>query len=368
MRIEAIEVRWVSMPLVTPFRTSQSSESERNLLILQVHTDVGVGWAECSADDLPVYWADYLDGALDVLTTVLAPALLRAEQVTPALVGELLAPFKGHRTAKCALEAAVLDAWCRAAEISVADHLGAVRQSVPVGVSVAIEDSIAAMLDRVDGYLESGYSRIKLKIEPGRDIEVVRAVREHVGDDVALQVDGNGAYTLADSRLLTRLDDFDLALIEQPLQFDDLRAHASLAGLMRTPICLDESIVSARSAADAIALGACRVINIKPSRVGGYLEARRIHDVCTANGVPVWCGGMLESGLGRAANLALAGLPGFTEPNDISATARYFHTDITEHFEMHDGMIDLPQGPGIGVTPRMDVLDAVTTWRTTLRP
>ncbi|MGO1972287.1 MAG: o-succinylbenzoate synthase [Propionibacteriaceae bacterium] len=368
MKIEAIDLRRVSMPLVTPFRTSQSSESERNLLILQVHTDVGSGWSECSADDLPVYWSEYLDGAIDVLTKVLAPALLRAGEITPARVAEVLAPFKGHRTAKSALEAAVLDAWCGAAGISLADHLGAVRQSVPVGVSVAIEDSLGAMLARVDDYLATGYSRIKLKIEPGRDIEVVRAVREHVGDDVVLQVDANGAYTLADSRHLARLDAFDLALIEQPLQYDDLRAHATLAGLVRTPICLDESIVSARSAADAIALGACQVINIKPSRVGGYLESRRIHDVCTAHGVPVWCGGMLESGLGRAANLALAGLPGFTEPSDISATARYFHTDITEHFEMHDGMIDLPQGPGIGVTPRLDVLDEVTTWRTTVRP
>lgn len=368
MKLEKIELRYVSMPLVTPFRTSQSTEHERNLLILQVDTDVGTGWSECSADDLPVYWSEYLHGAVDVLTRVLGPALLRAGEVTPARVAEILAPFKGHRTAKCALEAAVLDAWCRSAGISLADHLGAVRQSVPVGVSVAIEDSVGEMLARVDGYLEAGYTRIKLKIEPGRDLDVVRAVREHVGDDVVLQVDGNGAYTLGDSRHLARLDEFDLALIEQPLQYDDLRAHATLAGLIRTPICLDESIVSARSAADAITLGACQVINIKPSRVGGYLESRRIHDVCAAHGVPVWCGGMLESGLGRAANLALAGLTGFTQPSDISATDRYFHTDITEHFEMRDGMIDLPQGPGIGVTPRREVLAEVTTWRTTIGP
>lgn len=367
MKVEAIEVRQISMPLVTPFRTSQEVARDRRLLILEVHTDVGTGWAECSADDLPVYWAEYLDGAQDVLVKVLGPALLRAGELTPALVAEVLSPFKGHNTVKCALEAAVLDAWCRAAGISLADHLGAVRSEIPVGVSVAIEDSIGEMLDRVDGYLESGYSRIKLKIEPGKDVDVVRAVREHVGDHVVLQVDGNGAYTLADGLHLAKLDDFDLALIEQPLQFDDLRAHATLARRLRTPICLDESIVSARSAADAIAMEACRVINIKPSRVGGYLESRRIHDLCAANGVPVWCGGMLESGLGRAANLALAGLPGFSEPSDISATDRYFATDITEHFTMHDGMITRPDGAGVGATPRMEVLEEVTTWRTTVR-
>jgi O-succinylbenzoate synthase len=368
VKIEAIDLRRISLPLATPFRTSQYTEYERNLLILQLHTDVGTGWSECSADDLPVYWAEYLDGAVDVLTRILGPALMAAGDITPAMVDQILARYKGHHTVKCALEAAVLDAWCRHAGISLADHLGAVRSSVPVGVSVAISDTVGELLERVDGYLRAGYQRIKLKIEPGRDVEMVRAVREHIGDDVMLQVDGNGAYGLGDAQQLARLDEFDLTLIEQPLAFDDLRAHAALAGMLRTPICLDESIVSARSAADAIALGACRVINIKPSRVGGYLESRRVHDVCLANGVPVWCGGMLESGLGRAANLALAALPGFTLPGDISATERYFARDITRHFELRDGQLELPEGPGIGVEPVLDVLEEVTSWRSTVRP
>lgn len=367
MKVQAVELRRISLPLVTPFRTSQLTEYQRNLIIVAMHTDGGVGWSECSADDVPVYWSEYLDGAVDVITRILAPALLRAGDITPAMVGEVLAPYKGHRTSKCALEAAALDAWCRQARISLADHLGSVKSAVPVGVSVAIEDSVDTLLARVDDYLTAGYTRIKLKIEPGRDVDVVRAVRRHIGDEVMLQVDGNGAYSLSDAQHLVRLDEFGLTLVEQPLAFDDLRAHAALARLIRTPICLDESIVSLRAAADAIALGACRVVNIKPSRVGGYLESRRIHDLCLGNDVPVWCGGMLESGLGRAANLALAGLPGFTMPGDISATARYFSEDITRPFELVDGRIELPRGPGIGVEPDIATLDRLTSWRTVVR-
>ncbi|PWD51283.1 o-succinylbenzoate synthase [Serinibacter arcticus] len=373
MKIEAVHLRRITLPLVTPFRTSQHVETERTLVVVELVTDVGTGWAECSTDDEPVYWADYLEAEIDVLVRHFAPALLAgtggpaAQAVTPASVAEILQRFKGHRTAKSALEAAVLDAWTRAAGTSLADHLGGVRATVPTGVSVAISDSIPELLDTVDGYLEAGYGRIKLKIEPGRDIAVARAVREHIGPDVLLQVDANAAYSLGDAAHLAKLDDLDLLLIEQPLAWDDLHQHAALARLIRTPICLDESITSARSAAAAISVGACRIINIKPARVGGYLEARRIHDVAQAHGVPVWCGGMLESGLGRAANLALASLPGFTLPGDISATSRYYAQDITEPFELDaDGRMAVPTGPGVGVEPDGAVLDAVTTWRTTV--
>jgi O-succinylbenzoate synthase len=222
-------------------------------------------------------------------------------------------------------------------------------------------DSIPALLDAVGGYLDEGYVRIKLKIEPGWDVEPVRAVRERYGDEMLLQVDANAAYTPADARQLARLDSFDLLLIEQPLDEEDVLGHADLARLLRTPVCLDESIVSARAAAAAIRLGACSIVNIKPGRVGGYLEARRIHDVCAAHGVAVWCGGMLETGLGRAANVALAALPGFTLPGDTSGSARYYRTDITEPFVLDDGHLDVPAGPGLGVEPLPDVLGAVTT-------
>ncbi|MDT7546107.1 MAG: o-succinylbenzoate synthase, partial [Actinomycetota bacterium] len=220
--------------------------------------------------------------------------------------------------------------------------------------------SIPELLTAVEGYLDRGYVRIKLKIEPGWDIAPVRAVREKFGD-IPLQVDANTAYTLGDARLLAQLDPFDLLLIEQPLPEDDVRGHAERAKQIRTPVCLDESIVSARAAADAIALGACSIVNIKAGRVGGYLEARRVHDVCLANGIAVWCGGMLETGIGRAANVALAALPGFTLPGDTSASDRYYRQDITAPFVLEDGHVRVPTGPGLGVEVDKDVLAELTT-------
>jgi O-succinylbenzoate synthase len=270
-------------------------------------------------------------------------------------------PVKGHPMAKAALEAAVLDAELRAAGRSFGDHLGAVTDRVPAGVSVGIHSSVPALLDAVDGYLAEGYLRIKLKIEPGWDVEPVRAVRERFGDDVLLQVDANTAYRLSDARHLAKLDDFGLLLIEQPLPEDDVRGHAALARQIRTPVCLDESIVSARAAADAIAIGACSIVNIKAGRVGGYLEARRVHDVCAANGIPVWCGGMLETGIGRAANVALAALPGFVLPGDTSASRRYYAQDLTEPFELEDGHLAVPAGPGVGREPLPEALAEFTT-------
>jgi O-succinylbenzoate synthase len=286
-----------------------------------------------------------------VLREHLVPRLAAAGDVTAARVAPLLEAVKGHPMAKGALEMAVLDAELRATGTSFGSHLGAVVDRVPSGVSVGIMSSVAALLDAVDGYLAEGYLRIKLKIEPGWDVEPVRAVRERFGDDVLLQVDANTAYRLSDARHLAKLDDFDLLLMEQPLPEDDVRGHAELARQVRTPVCLDESIVSARAAADAIALGACSIVNVKAGRVGGYLEARRVHDVCAANGVPVWCGGMLESGLGRAANVALAALPGFVLPGDTSASRRYYAHDLTEPFELEDGHLAVPAGPGLGREP-----------------
>ena len=245
----------------------------------------------------------------------------------------------------------------------MAGWLGADRELVPSGVAVGMHDSTGALLDAVERYVSDGYQRVKLKIEPGWDVEPVRAVRERFGDALLLQVDANTAYTLADARQLAKLDPFDLLLIEQPLPEDDMLGHADLAKLIKTPVCLDESIESARDAAAAIRLGAAAIVNIKPGRVGGYLEARRIHDVCVAHGVPVWCGGMLETGIGRAANVALASLPGFTLPGDTSASDRYFTRDVTDPFVLVDGHLAVPTGPGIGVEPIADVLDELTTSR-----
>jgi O-succinylbenzoate synthase len=222
-------------------------------------------------------------------------------------------------------------------------------------------DSVGALLDAVAAYLDAGYVRIKLKIEPGWDVEPVRAVRERFGEALLLQVDANTAYTLRDAQQLARLDEFGLLLVEQPLAEDDLRGHAELAKRMRTPVCLDESVTSARAAADAIALGACQVVNVKPGRVGGYLEARRVAAVAAAHGVPVWCGGMVETGIGRAANIALASGPEFTLPGDVSASDRFFARDLTPPFRLAEGHIAVPTGPGIGVDVLPDVLDEVTT-------
>ena len=367
MKLIGVELRRIAMPLVGPFRTSFGTQTERDILLLKAVTDDAEGWGECVALIDPVYSDEYLGGEVDVLKRFFLPALAgdagRAalERSGAHAIAELLHHFKGHRMAKAALEMAVLDAELRASGRSFARELGGVHERIPSGVSVGIFETIPELLDVVGGYLDAGYVRIKLKIEPGWDIEPVRAVRERFGDDVLLQVDANTAYTLRDARHLAKLDPFDLLLIEQPLEEDDVIGHADLAKVVRTPVCLDESIVSAQTAAAAIRLGACQVINIKPGRVGGYLEAVRIHDLAAAHGLAAWCGGMIESGIGRAANAALASLPGFTLPGDVSASDRFYRTDITEPLVIEDGHMRVPTGPGLGVTPLPDVLDSVTT-------
>ncbi|WP_067139448.1 o-succinylbenzoate synthase [Microtetraspora malaysiensis] len=359
MKITGIELRRIAMPLVAPFRTSFGTETARDVLLVRVVTPEAEGWGECVAMSRPLYSPEYVDGAAEVMRRFLIPALPAHADAQAA--GRALAPFKGHRMAKAALETAVLDAQLRARGESFAAYFGATRERVPCGVSVGIMNSIPELLDAVEGFLAEGYVRIKLKIEPGWDLEPVRAVRERFGPDLLLQVDANAAYTLADAPHLAKLDAFDLLLIEQPLANDDMVQHAALARRISTPICLDESIESAEHAAAAITLGACSIINVKPGRIGGYLEARRIHDLARAHGVALWCGGMLETGIGRAANVALAALPGFTLPGDTSASRRYFATDVTAPFELRDGHLDVPAGPGIGVDPVPDILDEVTT-------
>ena len=361
MKLNAVELHRAQLPLVSPFRTSFGTETKKDVLLVRVETPDAEGWGECVAMESPLYSYEYADAAADVIAKFLVPRLVAyGDRLTAARVAHVLEPIKGHPMAKAAVELAVLDAELRAAGRSFADEIGAVKDTVPSGVSVGIMDSIPQLLAAVEKYLAQGYVRIKLKIEPGWDVEPVRAVREKFGD-ILLQVDANTAYTLGDARLLAQLDPFDLLLIEQPLPEDDLRGHAELAKQIRTPVCLDESIDSARAAADAIAIGACSIVNIKAGRVGGYLEARKVHDVCAANGIPVWCGGMLETGIGRAANVALAGLPGFTLPGDTSASDRYFSQDLTAPFVLEDGHVRIPTGPGLGVEVDKAVLSELTT-------
>ncbi len=363
MKIVAAELRWVQIPLVAPFRTSFGTCYDRDTIVLRVVTDQGIeGWSECGAEIDPLYSEEWLAGVELVIRDHLWPRITAlGDGLTAVAVKPALEPVKRHFMAKHLLETAILDAELKGAGMSFGSYLGSVKERVPAGVSVGIMDTLPELLEAVAGYVEAGYVRIKLKIEPGWDLEPVRLVRQEFGDDLLLQVDANTAYTLLDVQHLTRLDEFGLLLIEQPLREDDLRGHAELARVMRTPVCLDESITSARDAATAIAQRACSVINIKPARVGGYLAARRIHDVAAANGIPVWCGGMHETGIGRAPNLALAALPGFVLPGDTSASSRYYSQDLTKPFELDaDGCIAVPTGPGIGVDILPDVLAAVT--------
>ena len=360
MKLRGVELRRISMPLVAPFRTSFGTSTERDILLVRVETEDVEGWGECVADASPLYSSEYVDGCIDVLRRFLVSMLAQHANLEAAAVGPALSGVKGHRMAKAALESAVLDAELRERGSSLAEYLGAVRKRVPCGVSVGIMDSVPELIDAVASYVEEGYVRVKLKIEPGWDLDAVRAVRERFGDDLSLQVDANASYTLADAGRLAGLDPFGLLMIEQPLAASDLRGHAELAPRLRTPICLDESIDSAARAADAVAIRACSIVNIKPGRVGGLLEARRIHDLCRARQIPVWCGGMLETGIGRAANVALAALPGFTMPGDTSASRRYYTDDITQPFVLEDGHLRVPTGPGIGVSPLPDRLADVT--------
>jgi O-succinylbenzoate synthase len=365
--LEGFELRVLQIPLVAPFTTSFGTETVREVIIARALTADGEGWGEIVTGAAPLYSSEYTQGAWDVALRFLVPALLDRRALTPEQVAETLSPVVGHRMAKAGLELAVLDASLRAEGRPLGEYLGAVHDRVPSGVSVGIQPDTAALVDVVRGYLDEGYVRIKLKIEPGRDIAETAAVRDAFGD-IPLQVDANSAYTLADADTLAELDRFDLLLIEQPLQEDDLVDHATLARRLRTPVCLDESIVSEKAARDALALEAASVINIKAGRVGGYLEAVRIHDACREAEVLVWCGGMLETGIGRAANAALAALPGFLLPGDVSASQRFYARDIvTEPAVLEDGHVRVPTGHGLGVEIDPVALEDFTVARETVR-
>jgi o-succinylbenzoate synthase len=358
--VGGVELRLVGLPLVRPFRTSFGVSREKVCILACVETDDAQGWGECVADVDPGFSEEFNEGVWLVLRDLLAPALLRAGELTHEDLGRVFGSVRGNPMAKATLVNAVLDAELRANDVSLASFLGGVSDRVACGVSIGITNTTEELLEQVEGYLAQGYRRIKLKIEPGLDEERVAAVRA-AHPDATLSVDANAAYALDDADVFRALDDYGLLMVEQPLRHDDLLEHARLQTLIRTDLCLDESIRSAAHARAALELGACRIVNIKQGRVGGVLEAMRVHDVAREAGAPVWCGGMLETGVGRALNLALASLPGFTLPGDTSASARYFPDDLTEPFTMEaDGTMAVPSGPGIGVVPRPDRLAACT--------
>ncbi len=362
MKIDCVELRRIALPLVRPFRTSFGTQTERDVLLARVTAGSVEGWGECVAGAVPDYSSEFTAAAQLVSERHLIPRLLEVDDVTAHTVASLLSGIDGHRMAKAALELAVLDAELRIAGTSLADHLGGTRTAVEVGVSIGITDDLDSLVAVVRGHVDEGYQRVKLKIEPGFDVEPVARVRREFGDDLAIQVDANTAYALEDTGIFRALDDSALLLIEQPFAEDDLLDHAELARRIETPICLDEGITTRRVARQAVELGACSIVNIKAGRVGGHLTGRAIHDDCVAAGVPVWCGGMLETGIGRAANLALAALPGFTLPGDISATDRYWQRDVCDPFVLGpDSTIDVPSGPGLGVEVDLDFVESITT-------
>jgi o-succinylbenzoate synthase len=371
MRLERITLREIRLPLKEPFRISSGEVTERQILLCELEAAEGSRvWSECVAGERPNYSAETIDTAWLALREWVAPRVLGVTLRGPEHVHELLErDFRGHRMAKATVE---MGCWALSAElldVSLAYRLGGSQSRIPVGVSLGIQQTPEALVERASAAARDGYRKIKLKIQPGADIDYVAAVREAL-PDAPLMVDANNAYTLDDIDHLAQLDAFDLIMLEQPLEHEDLVRHVALQRRLRTPICLDESITSLNRAEDMIQLGSGRIVNIKPGRVGGFTTSRAIHDLCRANDVPVWCGGMLESGIGRAYNVALATLPGFTIAGDLSPSARYWARDIvTPEWTMDDdGTTAVPvDRPGIGVTVDEGRIDDLTVRSETFR-
>jgi O-succinylbenzoate synthase len=368
MIIDEIELFIVSMRLREPFETSFGVEQDRECIILRVKSEGINGWGECVASSYPGYSSETTGTAWHVLEDFFIPAILGVDIQDVDQYHSLIGMYKGHQLARAGLEMAIWDLIGHAEGRSLHAMFNGIRSSVPVGVSVGLQVDDTTLHQVVDGYLEDGYRRLKLKIKPGMDNELVATVRS-AHPDLDLQVDANSAYRLEDSPVFKEMDQYNLILIEQPLDEDDIIDHGQLQNLIDTPLCLDESILHLRHARQAIETNACKIINIKPGRVGGLTEAIAIHDYCKNVNVPVWCGGMLETNIGRAANLAVASLPGFILPGDISASERYYSEDIADpDFELNnDSTIEVPDGPGLGIVVREDSLRKFTLKREVFR-
>lgn len=359
--VDAVELHHIRMAYVHPFETSFRRETHRESILVRINALGLSGWGECVAGSGPWYSYETIRTARHVMADYLIPLLLRAPLKHPSDAASLFRPVRGHAMAKAALENALWDLRAQSQEVSLAHLLGGTRAEVPVGVSVGIEPSLSALMAQVESHVDEGYRRVKLKIKPGWDVQVVDRVRAR-WPDLALQVDANSAYTLADADTFKALDAYDLLLIEQPFHHEDMVDHAALQRQIQTPVCLDESIHSPEHAAWALQLKACRNINVKVGRVGGLTAAKAIHDLCQRAGIPVWCGGMLETNVGRATNAALASLPNFTLPGDISASDRYYARDIAapDFALTARSAISVPQAPGLGVRVQTDALRRVT--------
>ncbi len=367
MKIESFTVREIQMPLVHFFETSFGRTYNRQILLVTAHCQGVDGWAECVAGENPNFSSEWIDSAWPTITGHLAPFLLGKSITHASESAGLMEKVRGHRMAKAALENALWDAQAQEQQLPLSQLLGGTLSEISCGVSIGIQDSIEQLLDKIETEISAGYRRIKLKVKPGWDLNVLERVRSR-WPDILLSVDANSAYTLDQVEHLREFDQFNLLMIEQPLWHDDIYYHARLQRELRTAICLDESIRQARDAAAAIELGACRIINIKVGRVGGFTEARKVHEVCQKSNIPVWCGGMLECGIGRAHNVALSSLPNFRLPGDVSASKRYWKEDIVEPeiVVSPQGTITVPQTPGRGYKLREDLIEKLTVRKETM--
>jgi O-succinylbenzoate synthase len=361
MRLTKVTLREIHLPLIAPFQTSFGTTTLRRIVLIEADVDGVVGWGESTAGEDPYYSYETVDTAWHILRDHLWPILKEKEFAAAADVSAILSQVRGHNMAKAGLEIAIWDAEAKQKNVPLANLLGGVRTEIASGVSIGIQPSIPVLLEKVEKELRAGYQRIKIKIKPGQDVEPTKALREKF-PRIRLMVDANSAYRLEDAPLLKQLDPYYLIMIEQPLGHDDIYSHAQLQKQLETPICLDECIHDIEHARAAIDIGACKIINIKLGRVGGHTQAKAIHDLCRSKAIPVWCGGMLESGIGRAHNIAMSTLPNFTLPGDVSASKRYWTEDIIEpEVEVTPrGTIVVPTAPGIGYSPRVDRIEKLT--------
>jgi o-succinylbenzoate synthase len=361
MKLNKVTLREIQLPLVSPFQTSVGITTLRRIVLIEADVDGIAGWGESTAGETPYYSHETVETAWHILRDHLWPLIKGKEFACAADVSPILSHVRGHNMAKAGLETAVWDAEAKQKNVPLSKLLGGSRAEIACGVSIGIQASIPALLEKVEKELSAGYQRIKIKIEPGQDVEPTKALRERF-PRIRLMVDANSAYRLEDASLLKKLDPYYLIMIEQPLGHDDIYSHAKLQKELETPICLDECIHDIEHARAAIEIGACKIINIKLGRVGGHTHARAIHNLCQEKSIPVWCGGMLESGIGRAHNIAMSTLPNFTLPGDVSASKRYWTEDIIEpEVEVtRQGTIRVPTGPGIGYTPRLDRIEKLT--------
>jgi o-succinylbenzoate synthase len=361
MKIESITLREIGMRLKWPFETSFGVSHNRRILLVEIIADGMTGWGEVTTNERPFFNSETSETAWHIISEFIAPDLIGKNLVHASDFPGLFARIRGHEMAKAGVENAIWDVEAQLNDVSLSELVGGTLSEVACGVSLGIRENPQSLVKKVEEELRSGYRRIKLKIKPGKDLEYVAAVRKQF-PEILLSVDANSAYTLDDTSHLQRLDDFRLLMIEQPLQWDDIYAHSKLQSQLQTPICLDECIHNSRHATAAIELGACRIINIKLGRVGGFSEARRVHDACRKHSIPVWSGGMLESGIGRVHNIAMSGLPGFTLPGDVSASQRYWEEDIIDpEVEVTArGMIPIPKTAGRGYTVKRDLIDRLT--------